>query len=265
MRPHDLTPVDILAAKHEHGSKVRYMNGCRCRKCRAGNATYEARLNVDRFWFGPNNLVPTDEVQRHLKWLASHGIGHKTVAKVCGVGKSTLADILWYGKAHIRRRRALRVLSLQPTLDIMPKTHKVQAGETLAKLQALAKMGIPRATVSRDGLGNMSALQACAKPTVIVRTAIRLRDYYERVMAVNRLWVSLHGPIPPRHYVYWKRGCRGLTWRSVELRPFSSTYDFNNTWPEELKEAKRLLNRVRETYRTEWRKQHGKEHNARPA
>src|SRR5579863_5857798 len=119
-RPSDLPSATQLGSTKPHGHKMRYMAGCRCWRCRRSNAAYERKLEENRRRYGPNDLVPTDQVRRHLEYLQQFGMGHKTVAKHAGMGKTVLAEILWYGKRQMRRRSEARVLAVQPTLDTLP-------------------------------------------------------------------------------------------------------------------------------------------------
>lgn len=52
-RPSDLPSAEQLAAYKPHGHKMRYMAGCRCWRCRAGNAAYEHRLDENRRRMAP--------------------------------------------------------------------------------------------------------------------------------------------------------------------------------------------------------------------
>lgn len=246
---------------------MRYMAGCRCDACRKANAEYERKMKLDREKYGPNDLVSTEGVKRHLHWLAEQGIGHKTVGKVTGVGKTSLADILWYGKQLMRRRNANRILALRPSLDIMPKTHNLDASETVRKIRTLAKWGIPFLTISHDGLKNVAALQIKSlddsQKTVQVRTAIKIRDYFDKVVQIRRVWTRAKGPIPARHYVYWKTEWQEVDIAALELRPFAATYDYNHTYPAELKAAMRIQNELKRAYRARKKgRTNGKEHHA---
>lgn len=262
-RPVDLAPVDQLGAKRPHGHKMRYMAGCRCAKCRRGNAEYKRKMNEDRKKFGPNDLVPADAVRAHVCWLRSFGMGPKTIGKVAGVAKTSLREILYDGRSHMRRRSANRVLAVQPTLDNLPRTAKVQASDTLHKIKQLVNWGVPQLVIARDALRNSNPLQIPAlkgrTETVCVKTAIAIRDYFHRVQRMRSIWVALHGSIPLRHYVYWKPGCRGLTIRSFELRPFAVNYDYMYRYPRELKDVIRANNQLKRSYRAKRRSVRGEE------
>lgn len=257
--PHDLPDVEKLAKKHPHGNFMRYKSGCRCQRCKEGARDYNERLRQNRILLGPNNLVSTDEVKAYLIRLQDMGIGHKTVAKWTGVGKTTLAEILWYEKKQMRRRAANAVLAFRPTLDTFPKKKLIPARATVRLLRILIdRWGIPKGFVAKDGMGTeIPALQNPAlkarASTVKAGTAIKVRDYFAKVEGIRSLWEQTFGPIPARHYVYWKPGCCGTTRRSIELRPFAASYDYNQL-PPEVQNVMQITNTLKREMRQQKKK-----------
>jgi hypothetical protein len=250
MRPADLPSVQQLGARKPHGHKMRYMAGCRCRKCRAANAAYEQELTKNRRLHGPNDLVATTRVYRHLKYLQQFGMGHKTVARHAKVGKTVLAEILWYGKKLMRRRAEMRVLAVQSTLDTLPRNRNIPAVDTITKIRHLIRWGYPKALINRDALGLQGAgLQIHSLKgktgTVTVKSAVKIRDFFARVETIRRLWVQAHGPIPRGQYVYWKKGRSRCTLRVLELRPFSTGYNYHYLYPPNLKSAIKLSHQIK--------------------
>jgi hypothetical protein len=249
MRPADLPPVQQLATNKPHGHKMRYMAGCRCWRCRAGNAAYERQLNEKRRLFGPNDLVSTDRVRQHLRYLQQFGMGHKTVAKHALTGKTVLAEILWYSKKQMRRRNEARVLAVQPTLDTLPRNVRIPATETVAKIRQLVLWGYPKALINRDGLGlHTGGMQIHAlrgrTATVSVKTAVKVRDFFAKIEAIRHRWEEWHGPIPRDHFVYGKRSKRGWETKHLELRPVSRAYKYYYIYPPDLKAAINLANQL---------------------
>jgi hypothetical protein len=266
VRPSDLPSVEKLSSNKRHGHKMRYMAGCRCWRCRAANTAYEQQLNENRLRYGPNDLVTTDRVRQHLKFLQQFGMGHKTVAKHARVGKTVLAEILWYGKQQMRRRSETRVLAVQPTLDTLPRNRNVPASETVAKIRQLVRWGYPKALVNRDALGldgfglQIPSLEGKTS-TVTVKTAVKIRDYFARIEAIRRLWEQAYGPIPRGHFVYWKKGRSRCALQVLELRPVSRGYKYHYLYPPELKSAIRLSNQLKRAYR---KRRNDEKHNGRP-
>lgn len=253
-RPADLPSVQELAKGKPHGHKMRYVAGCRCRRCKRGNREYENKIRENRRVYGPNDLVAVDRVRQFLQEMQRIGIGYITIARHVGVGKTALGEILWAGKSsrnYIRRRTEAKVLGYRPSLDTMPLNLNVAAEETIRKLCQLVRWGYPKALINRDGLGHKnSGLQIGrgTSPSVTVKTAIKIRDFYEAIEAMRALWLK-HGKIPQRHYVYWKSGRRGMRLKDLELRPMSSAYSYHYLYSSELKTAIKLSNHLKRTYR----------------
>jgi hypothetical protein len=254
MRPSDLPSAQQLASKRPHGHKMRYMAGCRCSKCRRGNALYEAKMKRDRELYGPNDLVPVERAREFMMEMRKLGIGFKTIADYQDVARTTCGEIIWPGKSgrrYVRRRTEKKILAYRPTLDTLPQIVIVPAAETVAKIQQLIRWGIPKALINQDGLrGATPALQIHAtklrKSTCMVRTARRIRDYFARVEDIRDVWQAWRGTVPRRHYVYWKqgRGTDSSSLKDLELRRFAVTYDYIYRYPQALKDAMRAKRQI---------------------
>lgn len=252
-RPHDLPPIEKLTQNKPHGHKLRYVAGCRCWRCRRGNAAYNRKLEENRRRYGPNDLVPTDRAREHLRYLQQFGMGHKTVARHAGLAKTVLAEILWYGKKHMRRRSEARVLAIHPTLDMLPRQVKVPAEETVAKIRQLIRWGYPKSLINRDGLGlqsvGMQVHSLRGKTNVVaVKTAVKIRDFFTKIQNIREIWQARRGVIPRGHFVYWKKDRRGTRLKDLELLPLSRGYAYHYLYPAELKAAIRLANQLKRTY-----------------
>lgn len=264
VRPSDLPSVEKLSSNKRHGHKMRYMAGCRCWRCRAANSAYEQKLTENRRRYGPNDLVSTDRVYRHLKYLQQFGMGHKTVGRHAGVGKTVLAEILWYGKKQMRRRSEARVLAVLPTLDTLPRNRQIPAADTLTKIQQLIRWGYPKALISRDGLGlstiGLQIRSLSGKSAVVaVKTAVRIRNFFNKIETIRRLWERAYGPIPRGHFVYWKKNRSRCTLKVLELRPRSVGYKYYYLYPPELKSVIKLANQLkRACQKRNYEKHHGR-------
>jgi hypothetical protein len=238
---------------------MRYLSGCRCARCRRGNRLYKDKLARNRARFGPNDLVPVARVRAFLLAMQKQGVGYKTIAKQVGIGKTGLGVLIWPGTADrkhfIRRRTEAKVLSYTPTLDNLPKSNSIPAGETVSQVRQLERWGYPRSLITHAALKNRSdglqihAVHGTGRFVVMVRTAIGIRNFFDQVMAMREFWEERRGPIPRRHYVYWKEASYGTTIRSLELRPFARSYDLHYLYPRELKEIIALANQVQRAYR----------------
>lgn len=118
-RPLDLPPADA----YEHGTRARYVGGCRCASCRAANSRYgssRVRAKAAGDW---NGLVPAARARAHIEALRAEGVGLRTVADVSGVARSVLAALV------SGQRTALRARSERAILDV-----SAEAGLNGAKL-----------------------------------------------------------------------------------------------------------------------------------
>jgi hypothetical protein len=180
-------------------------------------------------------------------------MGVKTVAKHARVSKTGLAEIVWYGKKLMRRRSEARVLAVQPTLDTLPRHLNIPAAETLSKIEQLIRWGYPKSLISQHGMGAATVgLQIRSLngkiPTVTVKTAVKIRDFFAEIEGIRRAWQERRGAIPRGHFVYWKRSKRSCRIQELELQPFARTYNYNYIYPPELKEVMRLANKLKRTY-----------------
>lgn len=259
MRPHDLPSIKVLARKNPHGKFIKFLGGCRCWRCVKCEKDYMAALELRHKTEGRNNLVPVDRVRNFLLEMQSRGIGYMTIAKHVKVGKTKLAELLWPppdgAPQWIRAQKERKVLSYVPTLDTLPKMYPVPAGETQAKVKQLLLWGIPRMIIAKDTCGTIHGLQHVIKgnkAVVLVKTAVRVRDYHAKIEAIRVAWVFSGRTIPARHYVYWKKrknGKRDVDVRHLELRPFHVGYDYHYRYPAEMKAAIRVERQLKAAYR----------------
>ena len=176
-----MTPAETLAAKHPHGTRVRYMTGCKCGMCRAANSRYEcdrakARANGD--W---NGVVPATRARARLRMLAQHGIGRRLVEEISGVGNFTLQEIKNGRKKKLRARTERRILAV--TTEARGARTLVQATPVWAQIDELLTEGcLTKGQIAR-GIGNrMPALQI-GKAVVTAETAMRVARLHAKIMA----------------------------------------------------------------------------------
>ena len=111
------TAARIAALKNRptnqaHGSRARYMKGCRCLRCRAANARYETGHALERRKGRGNGCVSTSRVRQHLTTLSRQGVGYKRVAKVARVKAGILLEVRLGRRKHMRAQAADRVLGV---------------------------------------------------------------------------------------------------------------------------------------------------------
>jgi hypothetical protein len=182
MRPSDLTSVEVLSERHPHGTRVRYMTGCKCMLCRAANSRYEterakARANGD--W---NGLVPAFLARKHLLKLSRWGIGRDSVAAASGVSVTVICEIKARTKQHIRMRTHRAILAVDATA--ITAGTLIKARPVWAQLNRLLREGFTQIEIARR-LGSRAknpALQIRGD-VVTAQTAMRVERLHAQIMA----------------------------------------------------------------------------------
>lgn len=180
----------------EHGTHAKYtVDRCRCEPCRRAQREYN-RMRVraiarpDEVWCPYVDAGPARE---HVKWLATCGVGVKSLAKLSGLPHGTLSKLVYGDRARgmppsrrIRPATAERIFAVLP--NMAAGAQKVPAGPTWRLLEDLIGRGWSRAELARR-LGNQGpGLQ-------VSRTAVRAST----ARAVERLHAELvRMPVIPK-------------------------------------------------------------------
>lgn len=147
MRPADMTDPAVLAERHCHGTRVRYMTGCKCVPCRAANSRYETDRAAARKRGDWNGIISAEHARQHLLTLSSSGIGRRLVSEISGLGNSTLSAIKSGDKAQIRARTAKRIFAV--TADARAGRTLVKAGPVWTQINRLLREGFTKAALAR--------------------------------------------------------------------------------------------------------------------
>lgn len=182
MRPEDLTAAEVLAERHPHGTRVRYVTGCKCMLCRAANSRYEtdrakARANGD--W---NGLVPAWMARKHLLRLSSQGIGRDTVAQASGVSVTVICEIKARTKKNIRMRTHKAIMAVDRTARAAKTL--VEAAPVWAQINRLLREGFTQTELARrlGSRAKVPALQLNGR-VVTAQNAMRVEKLHAMVMA----------------------------------------------------------------------------------
>jgi hypothetical protein len=182
MRPPDMTPLEDLAAKHPHGTRVRYVTGCKCMLCRAANSRYEverakARANGD--W---NGLVPAWMARKHLFSLSVQGIGRDTVAEASGVSITVICEIKAGKKKQIRLRTHKAIMAVDATARAGRTL--VKAGPVWVQINRLLREGFTQTELARrlGSRAKVPALQLNGQ-VVTAENAMRVERLHATIMA----------------------------------------------------------------------------------
>jgi hypothetical protein len=175
-----MTTLDQLAAKHEHGTRVRYMTGCKCMLCRAANSRYETERALARKNGDWNGLVSAEPLRLYLRKLSRLGVGYKTVAAAADVSKTVLFAVLSGRKQQVRSRTFRRCMEV--TADAVADRALVKARPTWARVNRLMREGFSKAEIARRIGKKMPALQL-GRDTLTAINASRVERLYRTVMA----------------------------------------------------------------------------------
>jgi len=178
-RPSDLPPAEILAARHPHGTRVKYVGGCRCRVCRAANTEY-ARERASEIRAGASNRIVHATRARHaLARLAAAGIGRRQVARISGIAHSTLHEIRQGRKRWIREETQRAILGVAPALA--PGAIVVDGAPVGQLHELIARLG-SKAAVARALGYQTPALQIFRAGRGRQRTATAVRQLHARLV-----------------------------------------------------------------------------------
>ena len=171
--------IRAAAAERPHGTRARYVAGkCRCLLCRAANSRYQTERDQAQRRGEWNGIVSAEAARLHLKWLAGHGVGRRSVAAACDVALSTLIAIRNGSKTKIRAGTARAILAL----DEGARGGKtlVGAGETWRRLNELIGLGYSRAQLAR-WLGYQSPAIQIRHDRCTWETAVAVAKLYRRI------------------------------------------------------------------------------------
>ena len=184
MRPESLKPAHILAATKPHGTRIRYMGGCRCLPCRAANNRY-ARARAEKCRQGlSNKLVPANRAKTHLLRLSKKSIGRRTVAIETGIPYSSLQKIKNNIKIQIREDTERRILTVN--FNNARGKALIDAAPTWKLISKLFLEGFTPDSLYKR-LGYKTRIQF-NKVSITARNAAKVRSLYNLV--VNSIGVE---------------------------------------------------------------------------
>lgn len=146
MRPPTLAAVEVLAQGKPHGSRIRYMAGCRCLPCRAANSSYETGRALRRRQGLWNGLVSALQSRRHILMLSRAGVGYKTVGLVAGISKTVMFKIRAGQQRQVRALTEKRILAV--SREAARGSSLVPAGETWRKIRWLLDEGFTKGGIA---------------------------------------------------------------------------------------------------------------------
>lgn len=141
-RPKDMPPAE----RYEHGTRARYVAGCRCDSCRRANTDYAKKREKAKKKGDFNGNVPADHALNYIEMLADQGVGFKTIAKKAGVPHSTIAKIKSGERLIIRRSTETKIFSV--TADAIAPSTNISVADTWKKINHLVELGFTKSELA---------------------------------------------------------------------------------------------------------------------
>ncbi|MBV9811356.1 MAG: hypothetical protein JO326_01295 [Acetobacteraceae bacterium] len=167
-------------ATKPHGTRARYVSGCKCLQCRAANSRYSCEAQRRHDSGDTGNVIDASEAREHLRWLSRRGVGRRAVADASGVSATILHQIKLGKRRRIRASTARRILRV----DAGAAWGKalVSARRTWQLLNSLIERGYTKGQLSL-WLGNKTAALQINHKKVTAETAQRVERLYKLIEA----------------------------------------------------------------------------------
>lgn len=126
----------------EHGTRARYMRGCKCEPCYEANGRYckAYRTHAHRTGGKSKRLDPAP-VTRRIHYWESQGYSHSQIARAAGVARRVVDAHAKGELPSINPDSARRILAVRLDDSAIPDYLPVNAVGTMRRLQALAVVG----------------------------------------------------------------------------------------------------------------------------
>ena len=171
-------PTPERLAARPHGTRLRYLSGCRCVPCRAANSRYETARAAARKAGDWNGVVDAAPARAHLLKLGRQGVGYKSVAAAASVAVSVVAKIRSGERVQVRASTARRILGV--TADARADASTVPAGPTWRRIRQLLEEGYTKGRIARELGAQRPALQL-GRRRVLASTAVRVERLHRRL------------------------------------------------------------------------------------
>lgn len=127
----------------DHGTRARYMRGCRCTDCFDANGRYcKAYRTAAHRSGGPKRLDPTPVVMR-IRFWEQRGYSHSQLASAAGLARRVIDAHAKGELKTINPDSARRILAVRLDDSIIPKYLPVDATGTMRRLRSMSVVGHP--------------------------------------------------------------------------------------------------------------------------
>ena len=162
-----------------HGSRTRYVLGCRCEPCTIANRVYARARYRAKSQGGWNGLVSAEPARKHLRALSRKGVGRHSVRAASDVSDAILWEIATGIRPRIRLRTEQRILAVD--VDAVADHGFVDGRKTWRLIGRLLEEGFSKAELARR-LGYKSPAIQFRKERVLAVTAFRVERFFRSVM-----------------------------------------------------------------------------------
>ncbi|MDR2220989.1 MAG: hypothetical protein LBE24_10510 [Methylobacillus sp.] len=174
-----LKPASTLAADKPHGTRIKYMGGCRCAPCKAANTAYERERSIARKQGDWNGLVPASRARQHILALSRDGVGRKAVCAASDVAESIVVAIRSGQKTQIRAQTERKILAV--TRDARSGHALVPAIRTWRLIDKMLRWGYSKSELAKR-LGYANRALQFQKTNVTVRNAFDVQQLYNAIV-----------------------------------------------------------------------------------
>lgn len=177
-RTRQSTAVERIAALRAsvvdkpHGTRARYVAGCRCEACTTANTAYGKEVYRRHRAGETNPIVLAETARKHIKKLSKHGVGNRSIAEVSGVRYRTISLIRSGEQLRIRKSAEIAILNVGT--DAATGRALIDAKPTLKVLDELVERGYSKAQLAR-WLGFKHPDLQIRGPRVTAETAAKVR------------------------------------------------------------------------------------------
>lgn len=199
----------------DHGTRTRYVTGCRCEPCRTAHRDYNRQWDRHqrRITYGLENYtepyVDASEAIAHIEWLRSQGVGKRTIAKAAGIGITSIDEFT----------KGIRTRARQETIDriLAVGTHRIAGGSTIdarpawALINDLLQLGVTKARIAKAIGAQTPALQIN-----------RQRIKPDTMRRIQHAWATISQELDPWHGTY--RGYARHNCRCIRCRKAMRDY-----------------------------------------
>jgi hypothetical protein len=174
-----IKPASVLAENKPHGTRIKYMGGCRCLPCRAANSRYSVECEARKKRGEGNPIVSASRAREHILQLSKQGIGRRAISDACDIGQSSIGEIKRGIKKQIRRETERKILSVDSGAAAGGTLVCVKS--TWRRINWLLKEGFTKKELAQR-LGYARQLQI-RRDKCCASTAAKVEKFYNRIRA----------------------------------------------------------------------------------